>query len=123
MRGWNWGHPDPLQTIEARDCFLFAKLRQRSQRRRIICFVDYNPSLQPPETMIISPNLFVWAEHEQIPVVFMFTSLGDDGRIRIELDRVPGAERSASRTPLFDLSSSGAAGSARCFVQKIDEWP
>jgi hypothetical protein len=97
ISGWNWGHADPLDAIEARDPLLFRKLaRHLADGRRILSFVDHNPASQPGDSMRISPNLFAWADRASIPIVFMLAQLDARGRIVIALHHEPAGSAAQS---------------------------
>ncbi len=89
MSGWNWGTPRHVDLLDADRPDV---LTQASKRVRggavLIGYVDYDPAATAPRagagTQAVSPNAFAWAQLERVPILFMASSLADDGRIVLE---------------------------------------
>lgn len=83
--GWNWGHPDPISTIDAERADVLLRCRARArQGNALVTFVDYyQDSREAEETppVAISPNAFAWASNDNVPIVFLAARTARNGRI------------------------------------------
>ncbi len=84
VSGWNWGTATPLELLDADrpDVLIRAATRVRE---------DYDPLkeglLCRSDAMAISPNAFAWAQINRVPMLFMASATGEDGRIVLEFTR------------------------------------
>lgn len=118
--GWNWGHPDPITTIDAARADVLIKCAAHIRRGDIvIAFVDHRPAglsnSDAPPPVAISPNAFVWARNSGVPVLFLASRLTPDGRIVIEFQK---PEAVATRPDAAEPFAIGFAD----FIERRTGW-
>lgn len=120
ISGWNWGHPDPITAIDAKRADVLIQCGVHIRRGDIVfAFVDHRPddmaNSGTPPPVAISPNAFVWARDNDVPLLFLVSRLSPDGRIVIEFHK---PEAMAAETDATDPSAIGFAN----FIEKRTGW-
>lgn len=91
--GWNWGTPKPVELLDSdRPDVLLQARRRIDAGAVVIAYVDYDPEegrAGKVGPMAISPNAFAWAALNRVPLLFMASRPGEDGRILLEFTLPP----------------------------------
>lgn len=89
MSGWNWGTTRSVDLLDSDRPDVLTQARRRVRGGAVLIgYVDYDPAAAAPQVAsgarAVSPNAFAWAQLERVPILFMASSLADDGRIVLE---------------------------------------
>jgi hypothetical protein len=117
--GSHWGDGEPLRTIDARHADVLIQCSRHVRRgNSLVAFVDYRTAAgsDPDAPVAISPNAFAWALKNNVPIVFMLSSLSPSGEIILEFSRANIPD---------DQTASGAAiaGSFAISLEDRYAWP